>query len=83
LVIRTRSMEPIDIAKASKEAFEASQAVGHNERVDALSKIKEALRQNKATILEANKLDVQVGFSSSSIDTLFYIDIWVRQPPKK
>ena len=61
-------MEPIDIARASKEAFEASQAVRHDERIDALNKIKEALKRNKDAILEANKIDIQVGTPSSCID---------------
>ncbi|KAG8748359.1 hypothetical protein FRC10_005906 [Ceratobasidium sp. 414] len=48
------------IAQASKRAFEASQLVGHEERVAALHAIREALQANKGAILEANKRDMQV-----------------------
>ncbi|CUA78092.1 glutamate-5-semialdehyde dehydrogenase [Rhizoctonia solani] len=46
------------IARASKKAFEESQLVTDEERVAALHAIRQALQDNKAAILRANKKDM-------------------------
>ena len=48
------------IAKAAKQAFEASQLISAEERVRALHEIRKELEASKDAILEANKLDVDV-----------------------
>ncbi|KAM6497027.1 gamma-glutamyl phosphate reductase [Amanita muscaria] len=49
----------IDIAKAAKAAFEASQLILSSERVPALHAIRSELESQKADILAANKEDLQ------------------------
>lgn len=50
----------VDIAKAAKSAFEASQLVPADERVEALHVIRQELESRKAEILAANSEDLQV-----------------------
>ncbi len=50
----------VDIAKAAKSAFEASQLVPTDERVKALHVIRQELESRKAEILAANSDDLQV-----------------------
>ncbi|KAF8347780.1 gamma-glutamyl phosphate reductase [Amanita rubescens] len=49
----------VDIAKAAKSAFEASQLVPTDERVEALHVIRQELESRKAEILAANSEDLQ------------------------
>jgi gamma-glutamyl phosphate reductase len=51
---------PIDVARAAKAAFEASQLVPHSERVRALNEIRNVLEIDKEKVLEANRLDLEV-----------------------
>lgn len=51
------------VARAGKEAFDASQLLDASERTKALSAIKRALTEAKAEILAANARDVQVSLS--------------------
>lgn len=51
------------IAKAAKQAFEASQLISAEERVRALHEIRKELESAKAVILEANKVDLDVRLS--------------------
>lgn len=48
------------IAKSAKEAFEASQLISAEERVQALHEIRNELEVSKDAILQANKLDMDV-----------------------
>ena len=48
------------IAKAAKTAFEASQLIPTSERVRALHEIRNELEASKASILAANKEDMDV-----------------------
>lgn len=48
------------IAKASKDAFEASQLVSAAERVNALQAIHDALAKDKDIIFDANRQDMEV-----------------------
>ena len=57
---------PDEIAKASRRAFEASQLVSHQERVDALLSIKAKLTESKDAILQANALDLEVRIGVSN-----------------
>ena len=50
----------VDIAKAAKAAFEASQLIVSEERVKALHAIRSELEYRKAEILAANHDDLQV-----------------------
>ena len=50
------------IAKASKQAFEASQLIPSSERVKALEEIRKELENAKEEILTANKKDCDVRF---------------------
>lgn len=54
------------IAKAAKQAFEASQLISAEERVRALHEIRKELESSKAAILEANKVDLEVRLSLST-----------------
>lgn len=49
-----------EIAQKAKKAFETSQLVSHEERVNALGKIHESLIRHKDSILSANRRDVEV-----------------------
>jgi gamma-glutamyl phosphate reductase len=49
-----------DIAKAAKQAFEASQLIPSSERINALNAIKHQLHATKYEILAANREDLQV-----------------------
>ena len=49
------------IAKAAREAFEASQFVDADKRNDALRAMREVLQENKDEILAANEKDMEVG----------------------
>lgn len=51
------------IAKAAKQAFEASQLISAEERVRALLEIRKELESSKDSILEANKIDLDVRLS--------------------
>jgi hypothetical protein len=51
-----------DIAKAAKQAFEASQLIPSSERINALNAIKKELDANKQEILDANCQDLEVLF---------------------
>ena len=51
------------IAKAAKNAFEASQLIPTSERVRALHEIRNELEASKASILAANKEDMDVGLA--------------------
>lgn len=55
---------PVEIAKAAKAAFEASQLIDSSERVQALHLIKGELEEHKDEILAANKEDLEVLGSS-------------------
>lgn len=55
---------PVEIAKAAKAAFEASQLIDSSERVQALHLIKGELEELKDEILAANKEDLEVLGSS-------------------
>ncbi len=55
-----RMSSAVDIAKAAKSAFEASQLVPTDERVKALHVIRQELESRKAEILAANSDDLQV-----------------------
>lgn len=48
------------IAKAAKQAFEASQLISAHERVRALHEIRKELEASKVAILEANIMDMDV-----------------------
>lgn len=48
------------IARAAKEAFQASQLLGADERTKALGAMRAALEARKDAILEANREDVEV-----------------------
>jgi glutamate-5-semialdehyde dehydrogenase len=48
------------IARAAREAFEASQLVGPEKRNDALRSIRDVLKENKDEILVANEKDMEV-----------------------
>ncbi len=50
----------VQIAKAAKAAFEASQLVPSSERVQALQEIRKELEAAKEQILAANKKDLEV-----------------------
>ena len=50
----------LEIARASKAAFEASQLVASSERIRALNAIKDELIANKEAILAANRQDLKV-----------------------
>ena len=50
----------LDIAKAAKAAFEASQLVNASERIQALHLIRSELESLKAEIHAANELDLDV-----------------------
>jgi len=52
----------IDIAKASKAAFENSQLIPSSERIRALAEMKKELQANKDEIIAANLMDLQVLF---------------------
>lgn len=52
--------QPEQIAKAAKEAFDASQLIDTSERVKALHAIKEELEALKDKIHEANVQDLEV-----------------------
>jgi glutamate-5-semialdehyde dehydrogenase len=52
------------IARAAKQAFEASQLMQSSERIKALTAIKHELAASKTEILEANRKDMEVCFSS-------------------
>jgi glutamate-5-semialdehyde dehydrogenase len=56
-----------DIAKAAKQAFEASQLIPSSERINALNSIKFQLQASKDDILAANRQDLQVCPSSLSL----------------
>ena len=49
------------IAKAAREAFEASQLVDVSQRNVALQAIRQVLESNRDTVLAANKEDMEVG----------------------
>jgi glutamate-5-semialdehyde dehydrogenase len=49
-----------DIAKAAKQAFEASQLIPSSERINALNGIKRELDVSKQDILAANRDDLEV-----------------------
>ncbi|PAV19653.1 gamma-glutamyl phosphate reductase [Pyrrhoderma noxium] len=53
------SLNPVDIAKRAKAAFEASQLIDSSERVKALHLIKDELGLLKNEIQEANKVDME------------------------
>lgn len=48
------------IAKAAREAFEASQLVDAERRNDALRSIRDVLQENKDAVLAANEKDMEV-----------------------
>ena len=52
-------MTPSEIAQNAKKAFEASQLVGHEERVTALGEIRNSLIRHKDSILSANRRDIE------------------------
>ena len=54
------SRSALEIAQASKRAFEASQLVAGSERIAALRAIRQELVDHKDVILEANKKDMEV-----------------------
>jgi glutamate-5-semialdehyde dehydrogenase len=54
----------MDIARAAKEAFDASQLLDSSERHRALLALKEALTVFKDEILKANALDIQARLSN-------------------
>lgn len=60
-----------DIAKAAKNAFEASQLIPSSERINALNAIKKELYANKEIILAANREDLEVYFDPFSPFTVF------------
>jgi glutamate-5-semialdehyde dehydrogenase len=49
-----------DIAKAAKQAFEASQLIPSPQRIIALNAIKDELDASKQDILAANRQDLEV-----------------------
>lgn len=53
-------MNPVEIAQSAKRAFEQSQLVTHEERINALQAIKDSLAKHKDTILAANQRDIEV-----------------------
>ena len=62
------SRGPVEIAKAAKAAFEASQLIDSSERVQALQLIKTELEDLRDEIYAANKEDLVVsGLGLSSI----------------
>lgn len=61
------------IAKAAKQAFEASQLISAEERVRALHEIRKELEASKALILEANRIDLEVRLSSFVCPRIEYI----------
>lgn len=70
------------IAKASRAAFQASQLVEVSERVNALHAIREELESQKDSILEANRLDMEVLNLGDLILPQFSLGL-CRQPIKK
>ena len=60
----TSTLDPVEIAKSAKKAFEASQIVEHDERVRALVAIRESLGKCKEDIMSANRRDMEVSFPS-------------------
>lgn len=54
------SKSAIEIAKAARLAFEASQAVSSEERSNALLAVRAELERQKEVVLEANKQDMDV-----------------------
>ena len=50
----------LEIARAAKAAFEASQLIASSERIIALNVIKDELTANKGEILAANRQDLEV-----------------------
>lgn len=50
----------LEIARAAKAAFEASQLIASSERIIALNVIKDELTANKEEILAANRQDLEV-----------------------
>ncbi|SCV74942.1 BQ2448_7971 [Microbotryum intermedium] len=58
------------IARTAKEAFDASQLLPASERHNALLALEAALKQHKAEILEANRLDVEVSPSDMDLAAL-------------
>lgn len=66
------------IAKAAKDAFEASQLIPVSERTRALSAIKHELELSKTEILEANRKDMEVcSLLSLNCDVTSFVS---RQP---
>lgn len=57
----TLSSSAETIARAAREAFEASQLVDPEKRNDALRSIRDVLKENKDEILAANEKDMEVG----------------------
>jgi glutamate-5-semialdehyde dehydrogenase len=49
-----------EIAKAAKQAFEASQLIPPSERINALNAIKNELQDSKDEIIAANRKDLEV-----------------------
>ncbi|SCV72941.1 BQ2448_6866 [Microbotryum intermedium] len=61
------------IARTAKEAFDASQLLPASERHNALLAIKAALKQHKAEVQEANRLDVET-FKDSMLHGVLDVD---------
>ena len=58
----------VELAKAAKSAFEASQLIPADERVEALHVIREELESLKAEILAANSEDLRVCLSDNDLN---------------
>ncbi len=58
-------MSAVEIAKAAKESFDASQLLDASERHTALVALQEALTTHKQAILDANKQDIEVSSSAA------------------
>lgn len=56
----SNSTPALQIARAAKAAFEASQLIVSSERINALNAIKDQLNANKEEILAANRQDLEV-----------------------
>lgn len=63
------------IARAAREAFEASQLVDPEKRNDALRSIRDVLKENKDEILTANEKDMEVSSVVRSIWNRGTIDL--------
>ena len=66
------------IAKASKQAFEASQLIPSSERVKALEEIRKELENAKEEILTANKKDCDVRFNTIMTVIIIFTRMLIR-----